>query len=405
MTRPCRPFLLLATALAAAAAPAQPAEPAPRTFLVAPARYVAARAAGRSGHPDPVTAAATAALRAEAARLLDAGPWSVTDKPAAQIGPRGDRHDFVSMSSYWWPGPDGAYVWRDGRVNPAMVFTDEAALGRMMQAVRILAIDGYVRGDDHSLARAAFLLRHWFLDPATRMNPNLDFAAGIPGQASGRGIGLHRFKDMPWLVDVIGLVATSPAWTDADAAGMQAWLRDYLHWALASPLGRDEKREPNNHAVFYGAQILAAALCVGDTAATDEYLHRYFQQTLIRQIAPDGALPQEMKRTRPYNYAVYTMTGFCYYAELARNQGVDLYHFAGPEGQSLARAFEWLIPFLAGRVTSPRPEEPMRLDRIFLDCRLAARRCALPFYEDYLRREFPRWREDHRNLLWPPADE
>ena len=380
------------------------AEAAPRTFLVAPEHYERMKHELARGAPGEPLRSSAAALRAAADKALNAGPWSVMDKPDRQIGPSGDKHDYVSMSSYWWPDANGAYEWRDGKINPDMVFQDEAALGDLMGALKTLAPAGYLLGDERYTERAVFLIECWFLDPATRMNPNLNYAAGIPGQATGRGYGLHRMKEMPTFVDVLGLVALSPRWGAEREATMKDWVARYLAWATTSELGLDEKRQPNNHAVYYGALALAAALYVDDRANIDEFSRRFFQEQLIKQIAPDGALPAEMVRSRPYNYTVYTLAGFCQYAELAHNLGLDYYHFEGPEGQTLKKAFAWIIPFLRGDVPSPKPdEEAMRLGRIFVSCRLAALRCDLPFFESYLRETFPKWSDEPRNLFWPPA--
>lgn len=398
-------FLSILFSITFASASLRAAESAPRTFLVAPAHYVAMRSAlsAPDSAPEWRTAAA-AALRAAADRALETGPWSVMDKPDRQIAPSGDKHDYVSMSSYWWPGADGKYEWRDGQINPDMVFPDEEALGSLMGALKILAPAGYLLGDQRYTDRAIFLVNRWFLDPATRMNPNLNYAAGIPGQAVGRCYGLHRMKEMPALVDILGLVTTSPSWTVAHEAGMRDWISRYLAWATTGPLGLEEKGQPNNHAVYYGAHALAAALYVEDRANIEEFSLRFFQNELIRQIRPDGELPAEMVRSRPYNYTVYTLAGFATYAELVRNLGLDYYHHEGPDGQTLKNAFAKIIPFLDGRETSPKPEEEMRLSRIFAVCRLSALRCDLPFFETYLRHRFPRWPDEPRNLFWPPAN-
>lgn len=388
--------------LCGARAVAEPGATPPETFLVAPAHYAEERAAIATAPAGSTTAIAAQTLRHNAELKLKAGPWSVMEKKDKQIAPSGDKHDYVSLSPYWWPKPDGTYEWRDGVTNPDLVTTDEESLAQMIGAVKTLAAAGYFLQEERYLERAAFLLRHWFLDPATRMNPNLNFAAGIPGQTTGRGIGLHRLKDMPLLIDAIGLVGTSPHWTAADRAGLKDWMTRYLDWALTSKAGQEEKNEPNNHAVYYGAQMLAAALYTGNRAATEEYSQRYFQRQLIRQIEASGEMPQEMKRTRPYNYAVYTAVGFCYYAELARGLGQDYYHFRGPDGQTLAGALAWLTPYLGGKIKSPKPQdEAMRLDRIFPAARLAALRGPEAFFEPYLEQAFPKWQEDERNLLWP----
>jgi hypothetical protein len=148
--------------------------------------------------------------------------------------------------------------------------------------------------------------------------------------------------------------------------------------------------------------MLACGLYAGDQAIIDEYSKKFFQETLIKQIEPDGSMPAEMARTRPYNYGVYTLVGYCPYAEMARNLGIDFYNFSGPKGQTLKKAFEWFIPFLKGDVKSPKKEEDMRLDRVFLMMRLGSLRYENPYYESYMEHQFPDWMGDYRNVLWPP---
>ncbi len=53
--------------------------------------------------------------------------------------------------------------------------------------------------------RAAEILRLWFVDAKTKMNPNLEYAQAIPGLNTGRGIGIIETRNLPRVVDSIGL--------------------------------------------------------------------------------------------------------------------------------------------------------------------------------------------------------
>ncbi len=55
-----------------------------------------------------------------AALARDATPVAVTDKTTL-LPPSGDRHDYFSLSPYWWPDPGKPaglpYIRRDGETN------------------------------------------------------------------------------------------------------------------------------------------------------------------------------------------------------------------------------------------------------------------------------------------------
>ena len=128
------------------------------------------------------------ALIATADAALAAPSLNVMEKK--HLPPSGNKHDYMSMAPYWWPDstkPNGMpYIQRDGVVNPeARMDSDSPAFGRLVEAVESLALAGYLSGERRYADRAAVLLRTWFLAPATRMNPNLEYAQGIPGTTPG----------------------------------------------------------------------------------------------------------------------------------------------------------------------------------------------------------------------------
>src|SRR4029079_7955146 len=89
------------------------------------------------------------------------------------------------------PNPDGLpYISLDGKTNPEIDEYDAKPFREMSGNVHTLALAGYLTGDEKYSARAAQLIRVWFLDEQTNMNPNLDHAQLVKGQNLGRSYGI-----------------------------------------------------------------------------------------------------------------------------------------------------------------------------------------------------------------------
>ena len=206
---------------------------------------------------------ALAKLTREADRALISAPLSVVRKEIAP--PSGDRNDYMSLAPYWWPNPnthDGLpYVRRDGKINPERnSIADRQNLENTVALVKTLALAYYFTANEDYAKHATTMLQVWFLDPLTRMNPNLKYAQGIPGRNTGRAAGIIETHNLPELVDAAGLLVGSAAWTQAHQRQLQSWFTVYLTWLLESTHGRTEAQAENNHGTWYDVQIASFGL-------------------------------------------------------------------------------------------------------------------------------------------------
>jgi Alginate lyase len=286
-------------------------------------------------------------LQAEADRALTASPHSVMEKK--QLPPSGDKHDFLSWAPYYWSdpnSPDGKYVRRDGQRNPvADEGSDAGHFEKLCSDVHTLALAFYFSGDEKYAAKAADLIRVWFLNPATRMNPNLNFGQGVPGEVSGRPAGLISARGLVGLVDGIGLLAGSKSWTPADQQGMVAWCTDYFKWLTTSKIGLGESAATNNHGTFYDVQATALALYIGQTDAARNILQAARTKRIARQIQPDGKMPRELARTLSFNYSLFNLEALMDLASIGQGAGVDLWHYQTADGRSILQAVKFLAPY------------------------------------------------------------
>jgi len=367
----------------------------PKVYLAAPAELAAMRRRALAG--DKALAKAVAKLRRAADKALAQKPVSVMDK--VQVPATGDRHDYMSVGPYWWPDPakpDGLpYIRRDGEVHSVRGTLDDGPFKRMSSAVVTLGRAYYFTGHEPYAAKAATLLRTWFLEPATRMNPNLTCAQAIPGRCTGRGIGIVDWGSAPIMIDAVGMLDGSKAWPAADRQALQKWFGELLTWLTDSKHGKDEQRTHNNHATQYDAQVASYAMFTGRTDLARQVLSKVAQRRIDTQVRPEGSQPAELVRTRSWDYSCVNTRNFCHLALLGERAGVDLWAHAGPRGESIRKAIDYLLPYATGeKVWDHKQIKPLRATGLAMPLRLAARHYGDPRYTEALNKLLGPARQD-----------
>jgi Alginate lyase len=300
---------------------------------------------------DPQAAAVVKTLRDRAEKMLADGPFTVTQKKHPLSGV--DVHDYVSLAPYFWPNPDTAnglpYVRHDGQRNPEIHDYDAKPLGDLSEHVYTLALAGYLTGDQRFSDRAGVLLRAWFFDPATRMNPNLSHAQLIKGTNDGRGTGIIETLRFLPVIDAVGLLHDSPSWTADDQSKIEAWFSDYLNWLQKSANGKDEAAAENNHGSWYDAQVVAYMLFLGHTDEARQVVEAAESKRVAKQIEPDGQEPLELVRATSFHYSVYNLSALSLLADLGKRVDVDLWNFQTKDGRGIRKVIDWLIPYATGQ--------------------------------------------------------
>ena len=298
---------------------------------------------------DPVIMPGYKLLIKDADKALQYGPVSVMEKK--NVPPSGDKHDYMSLAPYHWPDPNKPgglpYIRKDGQTNPEVKeYKDKEYLPELCEAVHTLALAYYFSEDKSYAEHAAELLKVWFLDTATRMNPNLEFAQAIKGENTGRGAGIIDSRHFIKVVDAIGLLQGSKFWKEKDQEGMKQWFAAFLDWMQTSKNGLHEMDAPNNHGAWYDAQRLSLALFTGNMDLAKKIVINA-QDRLDKQMDDDGKFPHEMERTISLHYSAFAMNAFFTIAQMAENTGIDLWSYTSPSGKSLKKGFERLLPYIS----------------------------------------------------------
>jgi Alginate lyase len=284
-------------------------------------------------------------LKKKADESLNKGPWSVTfsKSPAAS----GNPHDYFSEGPYWWPdneNPGGPYIRKDGLRNPNRFVCHRNAIEEMSVTVLYLSSAGYLLDKKEYLDRAVEVLRIWFCDEATKMNPHLEYAQAIRGICNGRSIGIIDTVSLLPAIHALGYIE---AYGEYEVAikKVKDWFKSYLNWLTTSEKGIAEKNHGNNHSNWWNTQVAALAALTNQDIIFEDCCNFYKDVIIPTQIGSNGQFIDEITRTNALSYSFYNLDACVLMCEIAFTKGIDLWNFKTEDGKGIESAVRFLIPY------------------------------------------------------------
>lgn len=321
--------------------------------------------------------------------LLSKAPHSVMDKGV--MPPSGDKHDYMSQGPYWWPNPDTPdgrpYIRRDGETNPeSRLIRDDIFMRDMNEDIKFLALAYYLSGEEKYAAKATEFLKVWFLNPETRMNPNLNFGQCVPGvYDNGRGIGIIDLNRMNEMYDHIRMISDSKAWDSATDSAFKDWITEFTEWLVTSDHGINEKGQPNNHGTYYDLLVCTSYLFIGQKDKASEYVSSSMPAR-FDEITAEGAQPRELARTNGWTYSLMNLRGLLLCATAAEKAGVDMWHYKNIHGAGIQTAIDWYKPYvLEGKEWDYKEiSHKFNPSGILYPLAISSERCDISAYSDFI---------------------
>jgi alginate lyase len=301
------------------------------------------------------------------ARILKAANQYLKEVPITITASRSSRsaggaHDFFSEGDYWWPdpqNPDGPYIQRDGMSNPDNFLDHRRYLTRLSVQVPALVAAWKLTKNSRYAKHAALHLRAWFLEPATRMNPTLQYAQAIHGRFTGRGIGIIDTIHLVEVARAVEVLEGSETFTEAESKGIKLWFSDYLNWLTTSKNGIEERDAKNNHGTCWVMQVAEFSRLIGNQELL-AYCRDRFKTVLVpNQIAADGSFPQELRRTKPYSYSLFNLDALATVCQILATPEQNLWTFSLPDGRGIRKAVAYMYPYIKDKKSWPLPKDVM----------------------------------------------
>lgn len=304
-------------------------------------------------------------LLTKADEALQVKSLTVTSK---KILPKsGDKHDYMSFGPYWWPNPDTKdglpYIQKDGQINPeSKTESDSPKLSKLASTTEALALAYFYTDETKYAEHAGKLIKEWFINKETKMNPHLKYAQAIPGKVDGRGIGIIDSRHLVRILDAASLIEATPYFTKSDKKELQNWIKEFNNWLLNGEYSYEEYNWPNNHGTFYDYQTAAYSLYTSNDAQAKKIIKDAQYRRLASHIGSKGQNFHELERTRPLHYSIFDLEALVGLAVFSDNYSeINFWNFVANKAK-LKNAIDYIITYKNNSDMWIVPKEKVKFD-------------------------------------------
>ena len=285
---------------------------------------------------------------------LEEPPVTVTASKSERSA--GGLNDFYSEGDYWWPdslNPEGPYIQKDGQSNPDNFSDHRHAMVRLSEHTAVLTSAWLMTGDIKYAEKAVQHLEAWFVNPATRMNPHMLYAQAIWGRHTGRGIGLIDAYHLVEVARSAQILIQNGMIPEQMEVPLLDWFSEFQQWMTTHKYGIDEMNAKNNHGTTWVATAAAMASLTGNNELLQFCSNRFKTVLLPSQMDTDGSFPLELRRTKPYAYALFNMDAMSIVAQILSTPEDNLWAFETADGKSLKKGMEFIYPYIQNKDNWP----------------------------------------------------
>jgi hypothetical protein len=248
-------------------------------------------------------------------------------------------NNYTSLATYYHPDPNSEngfpYIRKDGVVNRNVSkYSDSIHLHRMVLATKLLSIFYYVTKSEEYAQRAIKIIRSFFINEQTKMNPNLTHSQIIMvGEKDIKTRGLIIDADRLFMFpDTVEILKVSPEWKDSDEESIKKWFDEMASWFLTNPRGIRQGGYHHNIKTSYLKQLIAYLCLAGRVDEAKEYISNNIKELLIKQIDSNGLQVQELNRVKSRHYCDYNLALLCDLAKICFNLGYNIWNHEDKNG-------------------------------------------------------------------------
>ena len=227
------------------------------------------------------------ALRRMAVQAGAFEPWSGNGAPEDPEEELANEVDYIDATTEFRQ-PSPMYV------TDQMMEYDGIRFQEMQRNTTILGLAYFMTGEAQFAKVAARSIRRWFLDPATRTNPDLMIYNEVETGVD-TSLGIFGMKDVYCMLDAVRIIERDGYLTETEQRDLRAWFREHLKWLETSTDGKAAYSSDNHVGIFFDVQVIAIASYINDTAKMIWYSERSTSR-LHKQMSGDGTMhlgPQE----------------------------------------------------------------------------------------------------------------
>ncbi|KAK0208599.1 chondroitin AC/alginate lyase [Desarmillaria ectypa] len=248
-------------------------------------------------------------------------------------------------SATWTTCP---YIIRDGQVNPDVrTLPGPGAINGISQNSINNALSFAFTGSPSYSRNFVDGLDYFYLNPESRMNPNMNYGqvARGPNSQNGTFTGILDARGHVKVANSITVMKAlkNPDWTQDRDQGMMNWMSAYLNWLKTSDIGKKTASRPNNHGTFYFSQVAAIEVYLGRPDDAVKALRSYFEGPFMDQLAASGEQPFEAVRTRPFHYRCFNIEAMITNAKIGDQLGQNFWIKKSKRGATIKDAVDYTM--------------------------------------------------------------